>query len=198
MSRGMTTGPTLITLFWRVGPGVPSRDYWPDPPESNFMRVGPVVKKRGYLARPSMNIVLRVGPGVPLRDYWPDPQSVTHYRVGPGGVYPGICLLPIPPYVHPPTTPGTPTIPTTLVYTQHYAEAPWVGREGALGSRRLKPMGERSFCASERRKYLPSYASARRNLCSRREDRMKDWIATGETLAQAALGRDVRAERAHP
>ena len=72
-----------------------------------------------------------------------------------GGIYPGICLLPwwvwyitlympptLPPWVyHTLYMPGTPPTMPGRVY-----------REEALGSRGRNRLGEKSFCASERRK----------------------------------------------
>ena len=61
--------------------------------------------------------------------------------------------------------------------------------QGGPGLRAEKQPGWEVFLRFWRRKCLSSYALARRILCSRAQDRMKDWIDGGCFKAQGALER---------
>ena len=111
----------------------------------------------------------------------------------PGSLPPPYYALPVPPWVHhTPYHPGY-TTPCTTPGTRLVVPAPWLtarrrAGEGALGSVREYILGGEVFCASERRKCVPSYASARRILCSLRAETNNDRIANGGNQGAGPIG----------
>ena len=106
------------------------------------------------------------------------------------GVYASLLPGYIPPGIHHPVHPASRVHPVYTTLPQQHAgciRQPACAGDGALGSKRLKALGEESFCASERRKCLSSCASARRIACSARVRLDKDWIDGGCYKAQSAL-----------